>query len=122
MNFVQGITILLIFQLVGEIITKISGLPIPGPVTGMVLLFAWMCVSKKGVPHSVHSASTALLSHLSLLFIPAGVGVMVYFDLLAREWFAIVVTLVLSTLLTMFVSAFVMSRSRRFFMRRSHKK
>lgn len=122
MNFIQGITILLVFQLTGEVVCQLSGLPIPGPVAGMVFLFGWLCISKKGTPHSVQSAATAILSHLSLLFIPAGVGVMVYFDLIAREWFAIVATLVISTTLTMFVSAFVMSRSRRFFMRRGLKK
>ena len=107
MNFLNGITLLLFFQLLGEFTSRYLRLPVPGPVLGMLLLF--LVLSLKGrVPASLDTASSALLSHLSLLFVPAGVGMMVHFNRLAEEWLPITVTLLLSTLITMFTTAAVM--------------
>jgi len=113
MPFLTGITILLIYQLVGEICVRLFELPIPGPVLGMALLFGTLLVVGK-TPPTVESASSTILSHLSLLFVPAGVGMMVYADRIAEEWLPIVLVLVFSTLTTMVVTAFVMQ----FLMRR----
>ena len=112
MQFLNGITILLIYQLLGEVSTELFKLPIPGPVLGMGYLFITLLLYKR-VPDTLNSASTALLSHLSLLFVPAGVGLMVYFDYIAREWLPISVTLVLSTLITLSVSAWVLQALQR---------
>jgi len=107
MNFLNGITILLFFQLLGEFTTRYLELPVPGPVLGMLLLF--LALSLRGhVPDSLDTASSALLTHLSLLFVPAGVGMMVHFHRLADEWMPIVVTLLLSTLITLFTTAALM--------------
>lgn len=103
------ITLLLLCQLAGEVIARLSGLPVPGPIVGMALLFAGLLV-KGGLPEGLEKVGTAFLSHLSLLFVPAGVGVMVHFHLLAREWLAISVALVLSTAVTIAVTGWVMQR------------
>lgn len=107
MNFLHGITLLLIFQLIGEMTAILFDLPIPGPVIGMMLLF---CVllwrGRSSVP--LDEVSNSLLSHLSLLFVPAGVGIMVYFDRIISEWLPIGLTLVFSTLMTMMATAVVM--------------
>jgi holin-like protein len=55
----------------------------------------------------------ALLGHLSLLFVPAGVGVMLHVRRLADEGLAIVVALVVSTALSIIVTALVVDRTRR---------
>jgi len=89
-------------------------IPVPGPVLGMILLFLTL-ILRKGSGESLDSASSALLSHLSLLFVPAGVGMMVHFDRIANEWLPISVALVLSTVLTMAVTAAAMLASRRVF-------
>lgn len=70
---IHTFTTLLVFQTLGEGIAYALALPIPGPVIGMVLLFAYLSVSKSAAEKL---APTALefLKHLSLLFIPAGVG------------------------------------------------
>lgn len=107
MPFLNGMTILLIYQLIGEVIVRWLKLPLPGPVLGMSLLFVSLLIYKR-VPLALETASTALLSHLSLLFIPAGVGLMLYFDALAKEWLPILVTLIASTLITMAVIALSM--------------
>jgi holin-like protein len=99
--------ILLLFQLVGEIIVQMSDLPAPGPVIGMVLLF--LALKWRGVlPATLRTTAETLLSHLSLLFIPAGVGIIQYGALLRDEWFALTVALIISTLLTVTVTALVM--------------
>ena len=75
-----------ICQLLGEFIVRAFALPLPGPVLGMFLLFAALIVrGDKGarpVPAQLGSAADGLLGHLSLLFVPASVGLMRYFDLL----------------------------------------
>lgn len=107
MTFINGITLLLIYELVGEIITLSLRLSIPGPVVGMTLLFLTLLWRRK-VPRSLDSASSALLSHLSLLFVPAGVGLITHFDLILQEWVAISLTLALSTIITITTTAGIM--------------
>ena len=108
MQFINGLTILLVYQLIGEITARYFSLPIPGPVIGMLMLFVTLTI-KGNVNHMLESTATGLLSHLSLLFIPAGVGMMVHFDRIANEWFAISIALILSTVITLIGSAAIMS-------------
>lgn len=102
-----ALTILLIYQLVGEVITRGFGLPIPGPVLGMALLFATL-IARKGAGEALRNTSNGLLQHLSLLFVPAGTGVMLHFQRLADEWLALLVALAVSTMLSIAVSALVL--------------
>jgi len=104
-----GLTWLLVYQCVGEILARWTGLPVPGPVIGMVLLFATL-VAKNVAPESLQATASGLLSHLSLLFVPAGVGVMSHFHRVASEWLPIAVALVVSTVLALAVTALVMRR------------
>jgi holin-like protein len=102
-----GLTWLLVFQCVGEIIVRLFGLPVPGPVVGMLLLFVVLRL-RRTTAAGIDGAATALLQHLSLLFVPAGVGVMLHFGRLADEWPAIVTALVASTVLALVVTAALM--------------
>ncbi|MEW5728471.1 MAG: CidA/LrgA family protein [Pseudomonadota bacterium] len=102
------ITLLLVCQLAGEVVARMAGLPVPGPVVGMVILFVGLVV-KGGVPSELERVGTALLSHLSLLFVPAGVGVMIHLGLIADEWLPISAALIASTLVTIAVTAWVMA-------------
>lgn len=107
MQFLNGITLLLVYQLVGEVSVRLAGVPIPGPVLGMVMLFLTLWI-RGAVPESVGTASSALLSHLSLLFVPAGVGMMAHFNRIADEWVPITLALLLSTIITMVATALIM--------------
>jgi len=107
MQFVNGLTILLFYQLIGEISVRWLGLPVPGPVLGMIMLFITLLI-KGSITKSLEGASTTLLSHLSLLFIPAGVGMMVHVERIANEWLSISIALLLSTAITLIFSALVM--------------
>jgi holin-like protein len=100
-------TLLLVYQLVGELIVHFGGLPVPGPVVGMLLLFITL-LARGAAPDWLRSSCNALLGHLSLLFVPAGVGVMLHFQRLGAEWLAIAVALVASTVITIGVTALVM--------------
>ncbi|MBD3658607.1 CidA/LrgA family protein [Marinobacter sp.] len=112
MQFLNGITLLLVYQLVGEVTVRLLGLPIPGPVLGMVMLFLTLMIRGR-TPQSVDNAATALLSHLSLLFVPAGVGMMAHFGRIADEWLPITLALLLSTILTMVATALIMQLTTR---------
>jgi holin-like protein len=101
------IALLLLCQLAGEVFVVWSGLPVPGPVLGMALLFVGLTF-RGGVPVGLGRVVDGLLSHLSLLFVPAGVGVMQHFAMLHDEWLAISVALVVSTTLTIAVTGLLM--------------
>ena len=97
---------LLSYQLVGEVVVRAAHLPLPGPVLGMLLLFVTLLL-RGGVPRDLGEVSSGLLAHLSLLFVPAGVGVVRYLPLLRDEGLALGAVLVLSTLLTLAVTGAV---------------
>jgi len=102
-----ALTVLLVYQLVGEVLVQLLHLPVPGPVIGMLLLFVTLLLRGEA-PEALRNTANGLLSHLSLLFVPAGVGVMLHFHRLATEWLPIVVALVASTVITIGVTALVM--------------
>jgi len=101
-------TLILVCQLVGELLTTTLRLPVPGPVIGMVLLFCFLIFRGK-IPVALEQTSDALLGNLSLLFVPAGVGVMLHFKLLEADMLPIGAALIVSTVLTIAVTALLMT-------------
>jgi holin-like protein len=101
-----ALTVLLLFQCVGEGVSYGLSLPVPGPVVGMVLLFVFLLIRPSAIA-MVEPSADLLLKHLSLLFVPAGVGVMAFGTQVHGEWLAIVVALFASTLLAIAVTALV---------------
>ncbi len=81
-------------------------LPVPGPVIGMLLLFGFLMLRPSAID-AIEPTTQELLRHLSLLFVPAGVGIMVAADKVRGEFFAIAVSLVVSTTLAIAVTAIV---------------
>jgi len=115
MKFLNGLTLLLVFQLIGEAISLYFSLSLPGPVLGMLLLFLSLLIfyrkketSQKSHEDALTVSATAILSHLSLLFIPAGVGLIVHINRLEAQWLPIIVAIVLGSIITMTVTAWVM--------------
>lgn len=104
----EALTLILSCQLVGEVTARAFGLPVPGPVLGMLLLLAWLWL-KGGVSERVGRTADALLGNLSLLFVPAGVGMMVYWDRVQEQWVAIAAALVFGTLITLTMTALAMA-------------
>jgi len=104
MAILQALALLLAFQLIGEAIVFALGLPVPGPVFGMVLLLGAVAL-RRDLLERLKPTTGTLLSHLSLLFVPAGVGVMVHGARLAAEGVAIVIAIVVSTVLALAATA-----------------
>lgn len=102
-----ALTLLLICQLAGEAIVRFLGLPLPGPVIGMLLLFIGLLIRGE-VPEALDKVGGFLLQNLSLLFVPAGVGVMTHLGLIRAEWLPIAGSLIVSTIVTIAVTALVM--------------
>jgi holin-like protein len=103
----QAFAVLLVFQCLGEGLVFLFGWPVPGPVTGMLLLLAAL-VAYPRLQDVVESGATELLRHLSLLFVPAGVGIVVAASSGSGQWLAIAASVVSSTLVTLAVTALVL--------------
>jgi len=99
--------VLLIFQCLGEAISHALALPVPGPVIGMLLLFVALLVSP-ALMERVEATGNALLSHLSLLFVPAGAGILATASTVQGHWLAVLASLVVGTVLTLTVTALVL--------------
>ena len=84
-----ALTILLVYQLIGEVIVQFTRLPVPGPVIGLLLLFLTLW-ARGSLAAPLRDTANGILQHLSLLFVPAGVGVMVHFARVSGEWLPIV--------------------------------
>ena len=113
----NSIFLILFFQLVGEFIQKFLEISIPGPVIGLLLLLTTLLLSKKSyykIPvkfeiNLINSAES-LLNYLPLLFIPVGVGVVMHLSLLEDNLVPVMLVIIIGTLLTLAVTAFVMDR------------
>ncbi len=103
----EMIAILLLYQLMGEVLVVFFQWPLPGPVLGMALLFLTLLL-KGSIPPSLEQVSRGLLENLSLLFVPAGVGVMTHLALLDKHWTALTFALVLSTVTTLGITGWTM--------------
>ncbi|TPE53762.1 CidA/LrgA family protein [Amaricoccus solimangrovi] len=100
---IQALTLLFLCQLAGEFLVRSLGIVFPGPVVGMGLLFLGMLAAgRAGGP--LEKVADTILGHLSLLFVPASVGVVQQIGLIRENWFAIAAALVVSTLLTLVVT------------------
>jgi holin-like protein len=102
----NGFLVLLLCQFLGELLVLATHVPVPGPVLGMVLLLLAL-VAKKRTPDSVRLVSEGLLRHLALLYVPAGVGLMVHLEMISEYWLAILVALLVSSFVTLLVTALV---------------
>ena len=111
MNGLRGLAWLLALQSVGELLARGLSLPFPGPVVGMLLLLLALRWSVVRAP--VAASAEFLLSHLSLLFVPVGVGVMTHLGLLGQYGLRMLLVIVLSTWLGLAVTALVLYKTRK---------
>lgn len=105
-SFVIGMTLLLTFQAIGELLARLFGLRLPGPLVGLLLLLP--VLSWAPVREPVSAGATPLLANLSLLFVPVGVGVMEHLDLITQFALRMLFTIVVSTWIGMAVTALVL--------------
>jgi putative effector of murein hydrolase LrgA (UPF0299 family) len=109
---IRGIAVLLLCQLIGESAVRGFDLPVPGPVLGLALLAAGLCIWNRYRPLSnaalaasdVGRVADGLLAGLALLFVPAGVGIVQHLSLIGSYGLALGVALTVSTLATLLVT------------------
>lgn len=110
---IASLSVILVCQLIGEVLVRGLRLPLPGPVIGMALLFALLILRDQYAglargplsENAVEGTAKGMLAHLSLLFVPAGVGVVQNLDLLAQRGVAIAFVLAASVVVTLLVTA-----------------
>lgn len=100
---------ILLFLIAGELVSYFFHLPVAGNILGMIFLF--FALKFRWIPLSaVKPASDKLLEFLVLFFIPYGVGLMVYFDLVKAYWLPLTIAIIASTLLTLYVTALILQK------------
>lgn len=116
---IASLALILLAQLLGEVLARGASVPIPGPVIGMGLMFAFLLVrdnSRLGLPRylpkpitdgTLESTARGLLMNLSLMFVPAGVGVVGRLDLLRAQGLKLAIVLIVSTALSLLVTVLV---------------
>lgn len=102
----RAILLLLACQLAGEILHRLTGIPLPGAVIGMVLLLGWLALVPRERP-TLTVVAAWLTAHLAVMFVPAAVGLIDEGTALSRYGVGLVVATVFSTLLTLVVTALV---------------
>jgi holin-like protein len=97
---IHALAIILCCQLTGEVASRALSLPVPGPVLGLALLFV-LCLSSRRAADLVRPTAEGILRHLSLLFVPAGVGVVGHLGALSAYGGQLAVVLIVSTALAL---------------------
>lgn len=116
MKWMKQFGIILLISFVGEILEKWIPLPIPASIYGIILLF--LCLKLNIIPHeAVHETGKFLIEIMPLMFIPAAVGLLETWDVIASAWLEYVAVTVISTWVVMIVSGrvtqFVIRRKRK---------
>jgi len=106
MSMIDAIALLFVCQLLGEVIHRALGVPLPGSVLGMLLLMAWMAIWQKKRP-TLTAVTTWLTAHLAVMFVPFAVGLIENGPMLSRYGVALVVAVTLSTTITMVVTVLI---------------
>ena len=104
---IRGLTVLLLCQFAGELVAAVTRVPVPGAVLGMVLLLGWLQWRRPAPEAGTVRAAEALLKHLQLLFVPAGVGVVAYLTVLREHALPVSVSLVGSWLAGLLVVGWI---------------
>jgi holin-like protein len=101
--------VLMSFQLIGEAIVKVLGVPFPGPLLGMLLLLGYLFL-RGGPSEELTKVGATLIDNLGLLFVPAGSAIVAYWSLLARDGLAIAASILLSTVAAVLVCGIVAAK------------
>ena len=113
----RAIFVIFFFQLLGETLKKFFEMRIPGPVIGLILLLMALIFLKRfkmsavnNLKTDVINTSNYILSYLSLLFVPIGVGVVMHLSYLENNLFKVLIIVFISTILTIGLTAYLMEK------------
>lgn len=111
-----AIAALLLCQILGDLLARWLGIPLPGALIGMALMLAGLCLLGR-LPAGLRRTSNALLTHLMLLFIPSIVAIMTHTGIIAAEWLPFIAACIGGSALTLLATAAtlkaMMARERR---------
>lgn len=112
---IKGICTILAFYFLGIGLSALIGGLIPGSVCGMLLLFAALCL-RIVKPDDVRTVARALTQNMAVLFVPAGVGIMAQYELIAQNWVGVITITIVCTLLVLLstggIAQYLNNRSR----------
>jgi holin-like protein len=103
----DGLLILLLFQFAGELLVKGLGLPLPGPVVGMVLLLLALA-TRAAVLQRVAPAANLLIGNLTLLFFPIGIGIVLEWERYSEHGLALLMSIVFGTLIALVLATLLL--------------
>ncbi|SDK84284.1 CidA/LrgA family protein [Natronincola ferrireducens] len=103
MTLLRQVAIILGICLAGELLNNLLNIPIPGNVLGMILLLLLLVTGVIKL-EMIDKITKFLLEHLAFFFVPAGIGLLSNLELIKDQWFAIIVTITISTVLVMVVT------------------
>lgn len=103
----RGLTVLIFFQLLGTALNALLLPKLPGPILGLVFLFAWLMLTRR-VSEPLELAANGLLRYLPVLLLPPAVGVMVHFADIRADFWAIILSLVLSMAISLVFAGWLM--------------
>lgn len=104
---ISGLVQLFLWQGLGELLSKFFLPGIPGPVLGLLLLLAFLCLRGQ-VDSDLAMVADSFRQHLGLLFVPASVGVLLFLPELQTHAMAVGTALLVSVILTIAVTAIVL--------------
>lgn len=103
---IKSILYILLFLIIGELVVYLGNLPIAGNIIGMILIF--LVLKLKWIKlEDVKPASDKLIQYMILFFVPYGVGLIVFYDMIKAHWIAILISVFASTIITLYVTAFI---------------
>lgn len=105
----KGILYIFLFLALGEILVYLCNLPIAGNIVGMVAIFIALKLKLIKL-NDVKPASDQLIKYMVLFFVPYGVGLMTFYDILRIHWLAIVVSTIASTILTLYTTGIILQK------------
>ena len=103
---IPAFCLLIGLQLAGTALAGVLGIPVPGPVIGLLVLLVWL-VAGGHRPAELNAAADGFIRYLPLLFVPAAVGLVQYLDLLSEQGAVLIAVILLSTLAGLLVTALV---------------
>lgn len=112
MKYLKQLMIILISYFLGTIIQLVFNLPLPGTVLGLILLFLALYLRIVKI-EMIEDICEVLISHMSFLFIPAGVGLMTSFDMLKGKVIAFSIIILISTFVVWIVTFYVVKYLRK---------
>lgn len=104
---IGAVAVLLLMQLIGTLVVQFTHVPLPGPVVGMLLLFLYL-LWRGSAPRALADTARPILENLSLLFVPAGVGIIAHWRPAAGQAWQIALVLVLAAAVTLLVTAWTL--------------